>query len=491
MNLLSCKSMTNSARSFACLIRWFVIFGAILLTTSALRAQQTATAPSAAQSNNNADFLAAADEVVLEMSRITGWELKSPLKKTLRSREEIHAYVLRQMDDEKDAKERYASGRSAVVFGLVPKGFDLDGFLVDLLTEQIAGLYDPKAHEFYIADWIAPEDQRMVMSHELTHALEDQHFHIEEWVRAARPNDDAELAREAVLEGSAMAAMLEYTLKDTGVKLHDMPNMDPSLFVGDLSATPMLKKAPPFIKDSLMFPYFAGLTFSTSILKADGWGGFDKVFAHPPADTQQILHPELYRSGKVPTPVKLDLPKGVPGDTWTKLEENSMGEFGWKEVLKQFLDAERAERLASAWDGDVYATYEQKGDKRLLLFTRTRFSSGETAGRFFGQYSEALEKKYPQRTHLYRRQDFFSFETAEGDVFLRCFNRECITMEGGDRTSFLRWNAELNWEAIPEQPKKPGETSVKTTRAMRGGNPTVNPSGSLLRVLSRISAHSH
>src|SRR5208282_6481349 len=110
--------------------------------------------------------------------------------------------------------------------------------MVDLLTEQIAGLYYPKAHEFYIADWIAPDDQRTVMSHELTHALEDQQFQIEDWVKAARPNDDAELARESVLEGSAMAAMLDYTLKDRGLKLRDFPDVDPSAFVGDLAETP-------------------------------------------------------------------------------------------------------------------------------------------------------------------------------------------------------------------------------------------------------------
>jgi len=57
------------------------------------------------------------------------------------------------------------------------------------------------------------DEQRMVMAHELTHALQDQHFDIEPWVKAARPNDDAEMAREAVLEGSAMAGMLEYELK--------------------------------------------------------------------------------------------------------------------------------------------------------------------------------------------------------------------------------------------------------------------------------------
>ena len=119
----------------------------------------------------NAEFVAAADEVLAQMSQITGLKLRTPLKKTLRSREEIRAYVIREMNEDKDPAERYASARSAEAFGLLPKGFDFDSFMVDLLTEQIAGLYDPKAHEFYIADWIPAADQRMVMAHELTHAL--------------------------------------------------------------------------------------------------------------------------------------------------------------------------------------------------------------------------------------------------------------------------------------------------------------------------------
>lgn len=447
-------------------VRALFLAALFLLSLHPAHAQQAATAPSAAPpAKNDPEFLALADEVLQEMSAITGWELKTPLKKSIRSREEIHAYVLREMDDDKDAKERYASKRSAEAFGLIPKGFDLDGFMVDLLTEQIAGLYDPKAHEFYIADWIDPEDQRTVMSHELTHALEDQHFQIEAWVKAARPNDDAEMARESVLEGSAMAAMLEYMLKEKGLKLRDLPDIDPSIFVGDLAETPMLKKAPPFIKDSLMFPYFSGLTFSMAVLKTDGWRGFASVFARPPASTQQILRPDLYRTGKSLAPIKLNLPDGLPGSGWTLLEENCMGEFGWKEVLKQFLDADRAGKLAPAWDGDVYATYESKDAKRLLLFARLRLNSNESAARFFGQYSEALEKKYAARSNLFRRPDFFSFDSPDGGVFLRCFLNECVTVEGGDRALMLRWNKKLGWEAIPEVPKKLDQSEVKVTQS--------------------------
>src|SRR5580658_8490158 len=222
---------------------------------SAVRAQEAATAPPvvAQPKANNSEFTAAADEVLQQVSEITGLKQLTPVKKTLRSREEIRAYVLREMDDEKSPAERNAEARSAEAFGLIPKGFDLDNFMVDLLTEQIAGLYDPKSHEFYVADWIPTADQKMVMAHELTHALQDQHFKIDNWVKAARPNDDAELARESVLEGSAMAAMVDYLLQGTGRSLQDLPDIDPSMLIGDMESTPMLKKAPPFLKDALIF----------------------------------------------------------------------------------------------------------------------------------------------------------------------------------------------------------------------------------------------
>jgi hypothetical protein len=456
---------------------WVVVslFGVLSLAFCASSpAQQAAARPSASNPHvaaNDPAFLATTDEVLRDMSRITGWELKTPLKKSLRSREEIRAYVLKQMDDEKDAKERYASARTAEVLGLIPKDFNLDAFLVDLLTEQIAGLYDPKAHEFYIADWIPADEQRMVMSHELTHALEDQHFDIEPWVRAARPNDDAELARESVLEGSAMAAMLEYQLQGTGIKLKELPDLDasiPAALVGDLSDTPMLKKAPPFIKDSLIFPYFNGLTFSLAVLKSGGYPAFAGVFARPPASSQQIMHPELYFSERTPAPVKVDLPSVVPGDRWTLLEENTLGEFGWREVLKQFLDDESAKPIAASWDGDAYTTFEEKGSKRLMFFARLRLADRNAAARFFKEYSEVLEKKYTERSRETQSPHFLSFDSGQGSIYLRCDGRECIALEGGSSGLFLEWLGKLGWPLLPETPKKTDPTVVQTTRVLPG-----------------------
>jgi hypothetical protein len=436
----------------------------MLLGTDTAWSQQASPAPPLAAGDPKAreEFATAADEVLGQMSEITGLKLVSPLKKTLRSREEIREYVIHQMNEEKEPAERYAAARSAEAFGLLPKGFDFDNFMVELLTEQIAGLYDPKAHEFYIADWIPLADQRMVMAHELTHALEDQHFKIEDWVKAARPNDDAELARESVLEGSAMAAMVDYLLQGSGRSLKDLPDIDPAMLVGDMSSTPTLQKAPPFLKDALIFPYLTGMSFTAEVLKPSGWPALPGMFAKPPVSTQQVMHPGLYRSGKAPAEVRLPAMDKLFGSSWSKLEDNVMGEFGWKEILKQYIGEERAKPLAAGWNGDRYVVYEQKASKKLLLAARLNIASEEQAARFFGQYSEALEKKHSERRSLFRRPDFFSFETSEGGVFLRCVATECLTVEGTSRAIFDEVNKAVGWPPAPEPPMDPTKAADRT-----------------------------
>ena len=460
--------MTSSSKRIAARLWAFLLMVSWLVGRDTLHAQQAATAPAAATQPkvNNAEFAAAADEVLQQVSEITGLKLLTPLKKTLRSRDEIRAYVVREMDEEKKPAERYAEARSAEAFGLIPKGFDLDNFMIDLLTEQIAGLYDPKAREFYIADWIPLDDQRMVMAHELTHALQDQHFQIEAWEKAARPNDDAELAREAVLEGSAMAAMIDYLLKGTGRSVADLPTMDPSVFAGDMSKSPKLQEAPQFLKDAMIFPYFGGLTFCTAILKPAGWSGLPAVFAKPPISTQQIMHPALYKSGKAPAQVTIPPFEKLLGTDWVKLDENVMGEFGWKEIVKQFLGEERAGPLAATWGGDRYVLYEQKQTKRMILVARLRLDSEEHAGRFFEQYSEALRKKYSAHESPPRLPNFLSFNTPDGGVFLRCVGVECISVEGTTRSVFDGINEMTGWPAAP--------LASKASAAVSGLSPANN-----------------
>jgi hypothetical protein len=408
--------------------------------------KQGAAGGAAAAGTTNAEFAAAADEVLHQMSEITGLKLLTPLKKSLRSRDQIRAYLINEMKEDKDEAERYAGQRSAEAFGLLPKGFDLDNFMIDLLTEQIAGLYDPKSHEFYVADWIPASDQKMVMAHELTHALQDQHFKIDNWVKAARPNDDAELARESVLEGSAMAAMMDYLLQISGRSLQDLPDIDPSMLVGDMDSTPMLKKAPPFLRDALTFPYLDGLNFSAAIVRPKGWGALSGVFAKPPVSTQQIMHPAMYFSFRVPPKAELPSLDKDMGSDWVRLEDNLMGEFGWKEVLKQFLDEDRAGPLAAAWSSDRYILFEQKKTKKLVLIARLDLADQSAATRFFAAYSEVLAKKYDKRTNEEKQEKFLTFDTADGGVFFKCIQTSCVSLEGADRGLFDKLTSGVRWD---------------------------------------------
>jgi len=110
--------------------------------------------------------------------------------------------------------------------------------------------------------------------------------------------------------------------------------------------------------------------------------------------------------------------------------------------------------LAEAWEGDRYIVYEHKQTKRLMLATPVVAPSEEAASRFFGRYSEALEKKYSERSRLLRRPNFFSFETPDGGVFIRCVATDCITIEGADRKVFAQWNSDLKWPPLPETAAK-------------------------------------
>ena len=346
--------------------RWLSVVFTFLFLTSAAAAQQASPPPAAAPPSaaTSPEFLKAADEVLADMSKLLDLPVKEPLKKSLRTRQEIREYLVKEMQEDRTPDERYADQKTLEAFGLIPKNFPLESFLLDLLTEQVAGLYDPKSKEFYIAEWIPIEEQRVVMAHELTHALHDQNFGLEKWEKAARPNDDAELARGAVIEGSALAAMLDYAFRDQKMSVRALPDITDLLrtqALSEMTKDAQLAKAPLVIKDELLFPYLRGASFSQQVLKANsGWSDFKKVFENPPVSTQQILHPELYLTGMKAMPVVMPDLKGVVPVEWKMLEENVFGEFGLHEVLKQFLGEERAARLSPAWAGDRYAVFESE-----------------------------------------------------------------------------------------------------------------------------------
>jgi hypothetical protein len=460
--------------------KWSIGVVALLGCGIGFAAQQSTPAPKSvappeprtssqtAQASSSPEFIKAADEVLVQMSKILDLPIKEPLKKSLRSKQEVRDYLIREDKEDKNEAERYADEKTLEAFGLIPKDFPLDTFMLNVLTDQVAGLYDPKAKEFYIADWIPADEQRTVMSHELTHALEDQSFHIDPWIKAARPNDDAELARDAVSEGSAMAAMVDYQMLDQKVGVRELPDVTLLIRAGavsEMDKDPNLAKAPPYIRDELLFPYLAGTGFTQQFLKAHtGWQDLHLIFENPPVSTQQIMHPDLYLQGVKPGAVTLPVWKGVVPDDWKLLEENTMGEFGLEEVLKQFLDEKSADLLAPAWKGDRYATFEDTKSKAHPLVFRLALDSSDDAEQFFRQYSEALGAKYKTQTEVFRASNYLQFQTESGGVFLRCVDSTCLTVESASRETFDKIDKAIGWAPAPVAGKlaaKPSAESVE------------------------------
>lgn len=443
---------------FGRLARYLLL--ALLLVPSCAFARRQSSAKQTAAPPASADFLQAADQVLGEMSRLIDLPVLHPLKKSLRSKAQIRAYLVEEEKTDTRPGKRYADEKALEAFGLIPRGFDLDGFLVNVLTEQVAGYYDPKQGEFFLADWIPIADQRMVMAHELTHALQDQHFHIDRWVKAARPNDDAESARQAVLEGSATVSMIDYELQSLGSSVRAMPDISAltQLVVGQAAATPGLDKAPPYLRDSLLFPYLDGAVFTQHLLKAgDGWPDFYKVFARPPVSTQQIMQPSLYLEAKAPPPVAFPRLGRLLGHGWKLLDENVAGEFGLKEILKQYLPAGEASAIAADWWGDRYAILENRKTKSSLLLYLLRLDSANHASAFFDAYKALLLKKHGGATGIVAAPESLQFQSPDGGIYFECRAAECFSMEGGSLSAFRAVAGAIDWPPapVPASPSAP------------------------------------
>src|SRR5580704_3282370 len=214
--------------------------------------------------------------------------IRHDVKRKLTTREAIEKYLVEKMNDDKDAKRMERSEIVLKKFGLLDRDFQLRPFLLQLLTEQIEAYYDSKTKTVNLLDWATPDTQKPVLAHELTHALQDQHVDLDKWEDGTSDDlsrnvkqdnehiqtDERDTAREAVLEGQAMAVYLDYALARSGKSLLTAPDVVDNLTDNtDTSDSPVMTRAPLVLKESILFPYQDGLKFEQAVLKDEGQAG--------------------------------------------------------------------------------------------------------------------------------------------------------------------------------------------------------------------------
>jgi hypothetical protein len=401
------------------------------------------------------DLLSQADTVFRQMSELTGLPIKAPLKKEMINKAEISKYMSDTLHTDMTPQEIHIQEATLEAFGLVPPGFNLEKFLIGFYTEQAAGFYDPHRKTMFIADWVEPDMQRLVLAHELTHALQDQNFDLEKFLKAVRSDDDASGARQAVVEGHATAAMIQEVIAP--MKLEDMPSLEPlmaPIIQQQFAEFPAFTQAPFFFRFQALFPYIEGMGFMQYGLQAGGWKRLNSLFDDPPSTTKEIFDPKVYFEKQPLAKLSLAHPAPLAGMHGVNfLAENTMGELGYYALLGQLISEDEAKSVATGWLADRYLLYEKAagerstgltgGDKPYVLVSQTRWSSAESALAFFHDYDAILARKYTELKPDQRStSDLFIGTAANGQVILLRKGDQCIWAEGVPATQA---EAMLNW----------------------------------------------
>ena len=250
------------------------------------------------------------------------------------------------------------------LLGLLPPEADYDAIITELYSESAAGFYDFDEEEIVIpaSDEGFTVLQQETLVHELVHALTDQHFDVQtpygEMLDQERYDEASGYL--ALIEGDA--SLVEF-LWLQGLSRSELRGLLEEMLTFDLSA---FNSAPPFLQDSLSFPYISGLAFAQDLYESGGWEAVnDAYLSFPgfPASTEQVITPDDYG---LDLPVVVELPV-ITLDGYELATESVWGEAGFRIMISHGLGEEIAIRAADGWGGDRYYHWFDGQNAALLI----------------------------------------------------------------------------------------------------------------------------
>jgi hypothetical protein len=337
------------------------------------------------------------EEVLPAVAELTGMPADEPVEVTVKTRAEFRDFLIRTVETEYPDEELYRRGRCLGGFGLLPEDYDLEAGLIDLIGEEAGGLYDPRGKVFCgISDLPpmlkSPMYQDMIVSHELTHALQDRVIDIVAESEVALKNLDYEYAFRAAIEGMATVVMVAYMNQ---LKLDQLPDTRSFMRGGfeQRSKDPNLKvlyASPKYLREVMISPYAEGGAFVQAWLGANPERKLVSLFERIPASSEQVLHPEKYEEPDDPTDIDLSAVDGVIPESWNPFYTNTLGEF---DLLTLFtlhdVTAPDAQDLASGWDGVRFEAYDDEYG-RLVIVGSSVWDSEPDAAEFETGFSQIL-----------------------------------------------------------------------------------------------------
>lgn len=382
------------------------------------------------------NLLLQAEQISEMVGQIRGLRLKQSFTKGVKNRDELRAVLLEKLDDDVSDAEIENESNVFKRLGIFGPEINYKKMMIDMLTEQIAGFYDQQEKELYIMEGIPLDLQRPAMSHEIFHAIQDQHFDIGKMLSpfSNEENGDFALARMALIEGDATVLMIDFTLYESGMLpqqnangIADIPmlaatimeigfdditameQMLPPNSAGEVpdtsSGNAVLASTPLFIQELLMFPYIGGMRFVIMSRNGKSWSDVDAIYLNAPVSTEQIMHPEKYVQGDEPTLIAYDPTGALKG--YKAIYDTSFGEFQmllWlKTHVKSPLLAQNPHATISAtdaaqgWGGDRLMAFED-ADGNVLTTHLSSWDSLNDATEFFDLQKHILQQRFADAT---------------------------------------------------------------------------------------------
>jgi hypothetical protein len=426
----TCLSIFSKYVFFIDVKRCFLVFLSIIIVSSLITI--FCYPAFSLQQEQEADIQKITDDILQKISTRLGLPIKYTVKINFQDRNELKEYLIEKMHEEYPEHKLAAMEKSYAKLGLLPPDLSLESLLIELYTEQVAGFYDPDSKKLVLIKGFDPVLQQAIMIHELAHALQDQHFDLQQLVNPEINNDDLLLAHQAVIEGQATAVMIEVF---SGQSIDQFPDIAPLLNMSldmPMFAGSVLVKAPEYIKKHLIFPYSGGTSFIQQYYATHKGYNSHRLFSEIPTSTEQLIHMEKYFD-TIDAPVSITITglNSALKPTWRPLYSDVIGELDLLILLNSYLPEEEAQKASEGWDGSRFYTFDHDEDNIVLLIWLTTFDKQEDALEFFQSYKKVIEAKYKKEKLTDSQADkFYHWQTEEGLVYLEAKGNDVLIIEG-------------------------------------------------------------
>ena len=328
-------------------------------------------------------------EIERTVARLRELEFLRPVIYREIPRADLPAILRQKLAQQVPDQEFGNAAISLAALGLLPAGLDLKKTYLALLGEQIGAFYDQHSAELFTFSG-QPLDNgqnRVILAHELTHALEDQHFQLARLPLEAKGNDDRALAASALVEGDATLVMSRYMIGDMSPTV--LKDTLTGAFTTDLR---QMAAAPRYLRETLLFPYLRGQEFCQTLYQTGGWDALAAAFRHPPDSTAQILHPERFLARRTEPAATVDFPVTmILGHE--PVGNNVLGEFGVRQWFAKWLKEEgEADRVAAGWAADRYLVFGNAANSSYVW--KSVWASPEAANRFAAAAARCWQERY-------------------------------------------------------------------------------------------------